>query len=153
MVTKTRIFLEGRRDELKAEIEAAAAPFRAELEDVEAALAAIRPTRQRLSGETVEAHNKATEGPGVIETLIKRAQEEEAAKSYRQQIVQVLRRHPKGLTVAEVTARIRGDFGRDANAQNVSWHLSAAKRDAKQAPRVLLEDDRWKLEAEAKAAE
>lgn len=114
-MSKIHEMLLARRKEVVAEI----APLKAELKEIDTALAAI-------SGEVPSAPSTRTgPRPGSISS----------------NALAVLQDHPEGLRTRSVVEAIQSRFGREITPRNMSWHLSHLKRDK----RVVLVGDVWRI--------
>ncbi len=112
-MSKVREILLDRRKEIEAEI----APLRAELKEIDAALAAI-------SGGVSSSSTKGLR-----------------AGSIGAQALAVLGEHPNGLRTREIVRQMRRQFGREIAKRNMSWHLSHLKRDG----HLIQTDERWRI--------
>lgn len=103
----------GRQSEVKAEI----APLKAELKEIDAALAAI-------SGGGTRATPRGAR-----------------AVSISEQTLAVLSRHPDGLATATIAEALRAEYARLIRNRNMSWHLSKLKREGK----IILDGEHWRI--------
>ena len=114
-MSKTHELLVARRREVLAEI----APLKAELKEIDAALAAI-------SGEVPPAPSaRAGLRQGSISS----------------NTLAILQNHPEGLTTRAVREEMQRRFDREIAPRNMSWHLSHLKRDK----HVVLDGGVWSI--------
>lgn len=114
-MSKIQEMLIARRKEVLAEI----VPLKAELKEIDTALAAI--------GGEVSADPPVQTGP--------------RSGSISSNALAVLEGHIEGLATRSVVEAIQQRFGREIAPRNMSWHLSHLKRDN----RVVLNDGLWSI--------
>ena len=103
----------------RREIEAQFAPLKAELKEIDLALAAIE-------GRPPAPTQGKPRKPSVID-----------------RIIELLTAEPSGLPTAEIAKRMKDQFGREVSNRNMSWHLSRLKRDGG----IVQVDGLWRLPA------
>lgn len=113
-MSKIRSLLEARKREVLSEM----APLKAELSEIERALAAISEGTPTSGG----SQRKTSQNIG-------------------DQALAILHKHPKGLRTADVRKQIGQQFGRDIINRNMSWHLSRLKREGS----LIQEGELWKI--------
>ena len=114
-MSKIHEMLLTRRKEVLAEI----TPLKAELKEIDTALAAI-------GGEVPSAPSART---GLRQGSIS------------SNTLAILQDHPEGLATRAITAVMLQRFGREMAPRNMSWHLSHLKRDQ----HVVLDGDVWRI--------
>ncbi|MCH9052263.1 MAG: hypothetical protein IIA72_14475 [Proteobacteria bacterium] len=112
-MSKIKELLLARRREVKGEI----TPLKAELKEIDTALAAI-------GGNPVVA-----------------AKGNVRAGSIADQTLDILNDHPGGLPTRTMVREMRHRFGREIEKRNMSWHLSRLKREDK----LILDGELWRI--------
>ena len=115
-MSKTREILLGRKRQILAEM----APLRAELEEIDIALAAISGS---LSPTVTQDKNKPK------------------AQSIGGQALAVLKDYPNGLPTGQIGHQLKVRFERNISNRNMSWHLSHLKK----AGHVVLDGELWRI--------
>lgn len=106
-MSKIKEILLARRNEVLAEI----APLKAEIREIDAALAAIGAPVEPRRPKPEDSAKPITSG-----TVIGQAQI-------------LLREAQRGLVTREIVEQIKARFGREISARNMSWHMSRMKRE------------------------
>lgn len=113
IMSKTHDLLVARREEVKAQM----APLKAELEEINAALAAI------------------DDRSGMVRVRYR------TRRSIGDLAIEVLRNYPDGARTRRIVREVSERFNRVVKNQNMSWHLSHLKSGG----RVVLDGGLWRL--------